>query len=228
MKLTPEQATAARALLRANDESFLALLRTAGLDPAIVLPGADLRGVVFTAHDDLTGLDLTGLELSGCDLRGTDLTQAIGVERAIFTNVTTDARTKGLPPPSPPPDFDLDLVHAMIRGDETPPRPWWPFITELKLGAVWGKDAPPELSDLRPLAPLTALRSLDLSGTQVSDVTVLGGLSALQTLYLRGTHVSDVTALGGLSALETLTLSTGHSSKGLAQLLDRGVRIDRI
>ncbi len=195
MKLTPEQKASASAILRSNDESFLHLLRVAGLDPKRVLPGADLRGVVFTEHDDLTGLDL-----SGCDLRGTDLTRAKGREQALFDDVLTDASTRGLPPRRPPADFDLDQAKSMILTGQAPPRAWWPFITALSF--VDEK----AFRDVRPLAGLTALQTLDLRGTRVSDVTPLAGLTALQTLNLWGTRVSDVRPLAGLTALQTLFL----------------------
>jgi Leucine-rich repeat (LRR) protein len=57
-----------------------------------------------------------------------------------------------------------------------------------------------ELADIRPLSGLTALQSLDVSGTQVSDLGPLSGLTALQSLNVRGTQVSDLSALTPLIA----------------------------
>ena len=63
------------------------------------------------------------------------------------------------------------------------------------------------MSDLGPLAGLSALQSLDCSGTQVSDLGPLAGLSALQSLYCSETQVSDLGPLAGLSALQSLDCS---------------------
>ena len=59
------------------------------------------------------------------------------------------------------------------------------------------------MSNVAPLAGLTALQSLDLDGTQVSDVAPLTGLTALQNLFLTGTQVSNVASLAGLRRLTT-------------------------
>ena len=55
-----------------------------------------------------------------------------------------------------------------------------------------------------PLAGLSALQSLNCSGTQVSDLMPLAGLSALQSLTCWRTQVSDLMPLAGLSALQSL------------------------
>ncbi|HEX4966186.1 MAG TPA: leucine-rich repeat domain-containing protein [Thermoanaerobaculia bacterium] len=64
-----------------------------------------------------------------------------------------------------------------------------------------------QIIDLSPLAALTTLQRLDLTGTPVTDVSSLSGLSNLQRLSLSGTLVSDVSALSGLSNLQWLNLS---------------------
>lgn len=64
-----------------------------------------------------------------------------------------------------------------------------------------------EISDIKPLAQLTALRSLDLDGTQVSDIRPLAGLTALQGLSLDGTSVVNLSPLVGLTALKILSLN---------------------
>jgi len=61
-----------------------------------------------------------------------------------------------------------------------------------------------EVSDLGPLAALSALQSLDCSATQVSDLGPLAALSALQSLGCSATQVSDLGPLAGLSALQSL------------------------
>ena len=64
-----------------------------------------------------------------------------------------------------------------------------------------------DISDLSPLAGLSALQSLDCSYTRVSDLGPLAGLSALQSLDCSYTQVSDLGPLAGLSALQWLNCS---------------------
>src|SRR5271166_4530557 len=67
-------------------------------------------------------------------------------------------------------------------------------------------DSNQALTDIRPLAGLSALQSLFLRGTQITDLAPLAGLSALQTLNLYGAQVCDLGPLAGLSALQTLDI----------------------
>ncbi len=64
-----------------------------------------------------------------------------------------------------------------------------------------------KVSDLGPLAGLSALQSLGCSITKVSDLGPLAGLSALQSLHCFVTEVSDLGPLAGLSALQSLDCS---------------------
>ena len=64
-----------------------------------------------------------------------------------------------------------------------------------------------EVTDLTPLAGLTALQKLHLAYTEVTDLTPLAGLTALQTLYLQNTKVTDLAPLAGLTALQELHLA---------------------
>jgi hypothetical protein len=236
MKLTSEQKDAARAILQSNDESFLHLLRVAGLDPARVLPGADLRGVVFTPDDDLTGMDL-----SGCDLRGADLTLARGVDHAKLLEVISDPQTKGLPPPGPPTAFDILRARHMLLQGEVPPRLWRPFIFDLEFdgleltsglapvgcipalqrlsylyeprnqhgfySARWRERHPRKrIQDLWPLAQLKALRHLFLDGVNVSDLDALKDLVELETLVIRDSSITSIRALSVLPKLRDLCL----------------------
>ncbi|MBM3724894.1 MAG: hypothetical protein FJW40_05670 [Acidobacteria bacterium] len=61
-------------------------------------------------------------------------------------------------------------------------------------------------ADITPLAALTALQHVDLTGTPVTDITPLAALTALQHLQLGETEVTDVTPLAALTALKTLHL----------------------
>ncbi len=60
--------------------------------------------------------------------------------------------------------------------------------------------------DLSPLAGLTSLRTLLLSGTAVRDLSPLSGLSSLEQLWLDGNDMSDISALAGLGSLIYLHL----------------------
>jgi internalin A len=58
------------------------------------------------------------------------------------------------------------------------------------------------LSDLAPLAGLTSLERLYLSGnTSLTDVSPLAGLTNLTELDLAGSAVQDVSALAGVEGL---------------------------
>ena len=63
------------------------------------------------------------------------------------------------------------------------------------------------LSDLSPLAGLTNLRHLHISGKMISDLSPLSGLLNLEKLQLFVTNVSDLSPLTGLSNLKSLTFN---------------------
>ena len=62
------------------------------------------------------------------------------------------------------------------------------------------------ISNLAPLAGLTALTHINLPNHEISDVTPLAGLAALDSLHLESNEISDVAPLAGLTALAYLTL----------------------
>ena len=64
-----------------------------------------------------------------------------------------------------------------------------------------------QVSDAAPLAKLTNLTGLNLSGTQVSDAAPLAKLTTLTGLNLSGTQVSDAAPLAELTNLTGLNLS---------------------
>ena len=126
------------------------------------------------------------------------------------------------PPPSPPVPDDVEAqARAMILDGRMPPAALRPLIRQLTFYA----DA---LDNLSPLAGLTNLQDLGLTGTQVSDVTPLAGLTNLQHLVLTGTQVSDVAPLAGLTNLRDLSLRDTQVSDvtplaGLTNLQDLGL-----
>ena len=73
-------------------------------------------------------------------------------------------------------------------------------------GLVWANLSHNQISDVSPLAGLTALEALNLGGNQISDASPLASLTALSWLSLWRNQISDVSPLAGLTALETLNL----------------------
>jgi hypothetical protein len=100
------------AVLDAPTHGFVALVRTAGLDPARDFRGSVLDGVDFGTDDQ------SGFDFSGADLSGADLTRASGLDKMVTDHGTF------LPslPPRPPEDFDLGEVRRLIIGGQAPPR----------------------------------------------------------------------------------------------------------
>jgi Leucine-rich repeat (LRR) protein len=141
--------------------------------------------------------------------------------------------------PFPFEGFSPEAVRDLILAGKEVPDEWVPLVTKLdfsgtkladlgplaKLTALHtlhlGRALTPDgrrltdplpITDVAPLAGLTALQHLYLDGTQVSDVTPLAGLTALQHLSLFDTQVSDVAPLAELTALQYLALfGTGVS-----------------
>ena len=111
-------------------------------------------------------------------------------------------------------------------------------LTGMKgLRRLWAGDT--FVTDLAPLAGLTALEDLDLHGTGISDRSTihLAGLRALRRLDLQGTNISDAAAetLEQLNNLESLNLyRTQISNAGierlskLSKLRDIDIRYTRV
>lgn len=100
------------------------------------------------------------------------------------------------------------ILDAINQADAflLPVSPSWiasKFIRDQERPAITAPNFAPEdrsgtrtdLSDLRPLAALTALQSLNLGGTSVSNVTALRSLPALKWLDLTGIRSAGVDAL---------------------------------
>ena len=68
------------------------------------------------------------------------------------------------------------------------------------------------LSDISPLASLTALTTLNLSVNQISDISALKYLTSLTTLGLLNNQVSNLSPLSDLTSLTTLNLATNGIS----------------
>jgi formylglycine-generating enzyme required for sulfatase activity len=91
-------------------ESFVALARASGLDPATGWRGADLRGVDFGTDD------LTGFRFPRALLHGAELSQARGLKRDMFQDAGWDETTR-FPP-------DLHMPVSQLRPPLEPLTRW--------------------------------------------------------------------------------------------------------
>lgn len=82
-----------------------------------------------------------------------------------------------------------------------------------------------DLSDLSFIAPLTGLRSLDVSDCAVFDLSFVSGMNELETLDISGTKITDLSPLLDLPALTTLTADKELSGDVTDKLAERGVII---
>ena len=87
-----------------------------------------------------------------------------------------------------------------------------PLIVSAIQSEVWHSGDVPDsvkksITDVSPLASLTDIQTLYLTGTGVSDVSALASLTSLQILSLNRTAVSDVSPLASLTSLQTLYLN---------------------
>ena len=77
-----------------------------------------------------------------------------------------------------------------------------------------------DLSDLSPLAGLTKLQILDLSGSNdsITDLSPLSGLADLRKLWLWNARVQNLQPLAGLTELESLDLGSNDHLSDLSPL----------
>ena len=81
---------------------------------------------------------------------------------------------------------------------------------------------PLKISDLRPLASLTNLTTLNLTYNKISDLKPLANLTNLTTLILTFNEISDIKPLSRLTKLTTLQIGVNKISdiKPLASLIN--------
>ena len=79
-----------------------------------------------------------------------------------------------------------------------------------------------KISDISPLAELTELRELVLSGNEISDISPLAELTELRELGLSANEISDISPLAELTELRELSLSSNRISdiSPLTQLIE--------
>ena len=83
-------------------------------------------------------------------------------------------------------------------------------LSRLQLGHYNGEGN--QVSDLSPIAGLTALRHLILNHNLISDLSPLAGLTNLESLVLEFNDVSDLSPLAGLINLEHIDLNVNDVS----------------
>ena len=79
------------------------------------------------------------------------------------------------------------------------------------------------ISDLTPLAGLTNLSKLHLSGNNISDLTPLSGLTNLTELWLRRNNISDLTPLAGLMNLTRLSIGNNKMSDSQKAMIEEAL-----
>jgi len=107
---------------------------------------------------------------------------------------------------------ELDLSNIVLKDETIAPLRYMTNLRLLNLsfGPDWVVDDDDlwvqQITDITPLAGLTSLEVLDLSGNQLSDITPLSGLVNLEVLFLSINQISDLTPLSGLTRLTDLSL----------------------
>jgi Leucine-rich repeat (LRR) protein len=118
---------------------------------------------------------------------------------------------------------DIEAVRSFLPGKLLGRTAALLSLVLLVVAWVGGVDAGLKKLLIEPLKGLTALQTLNLSGTQVANIEPLKGLTALQNLYLLGTQVANIEPLKGLTKLQNLDLSQTQVAnidplKGLTKL----------
>jgi len=177
---TPGQVTAGDGRLEAREGALTRLnLNRAKLKGTLKLGGVETLAVLTADENGFGGIDLEGLpglrELTLRDNR--------------ISDVQSLAKLSG-------------LTGLFLRGNQV--RDIGPLaklsgLTRLGLGDN------ELISDLKPLAGLTALEELHVGGNQIVDLAPLARLTALRELDVQRNHISDFGPLAGLKNLKVLS-----------------------
>ncbi len=220
------------AVATAEVNSFVALARLAGLNPATAFRGADLRNVDF-GTDNLAGFDF-----SFSLLQGANFSNATGLDLAHFLKCATDNCTKW------PLSFSISeptqnsekiklpenniLVESLMSG-KTIPDMTASHVTHLDLSGT-------SIKNLRTLRNFVNLIYLNISFTDIRSLNGIEKLPKLCHLNARMTKISIVPlnfcppSLEYLSLSGTLVKSLGALSKlpSLEELDISYTQIDQI
>jgi len=129
----------------------------------------------------------------------------------------------------------LDLTHWALTSEEIEPLRYMVNLEELVIAnsiQVYGGRTIPSL-DITPLAGLTNLTSLHLSGNNIRDIRPLADMTRLVTLGLDGNEISDLAPLTRLTQLRYLSLLDNQVSDltplaGLPNLVSIWATMNRI
>ena len=92
-------------------------------------------------------------------------------------------------------------------------------LTDLRELHFWHDPVRPTNLDLSPLANLTNLEVLSLSGNGITDISPLAGLLKLRLLHITDNHIEDFSPLAGLINLRELWI-TKNWARDLSMLTD--------
>jgi len=222
-----EAAATVRAAALVGGEAAMPLLRSFRRRPAEEvqreLVAAWFRSQIPEAYVDQV--------LADAALDGTSVNLQDVKYLALLTRVR-GLRRLGMPPVTTAADLD-----RLVRSDHLPARLRTLSLAQTQISQLAPLAALSHLTtldltgtpatDSSPLAALRSVEELCLSGTQVADLAPLAALDRLTALDLRGTPVADLRPLVGLRRLEQLSLG-GTQVADLAPLaaLDRLTALD--
>lgn len=82
-----------------------------------------------------------------------------------------------------------------------------------------------DLEDLSFLAPLTALKSLDVSYCKVTDLSFAANMNVLESLDISHTEITDLSPLVEMDSLRELTVGEELSGDVTDRLTEKGVKV---
>ena len=157
------------------------------VEPAVDLPGLNLRAAIETGLSKAEGDSITPSEiatLTRLEASEAGISNLTGLEHA--TNLTVLK-------------FDNNSISDISALAN---------LTNLIALHLWRNS----VSDLSPLAGLTKLTGLYLGGSSASDLSPLAGLTNLESLFLDSNGISDLSPLAGLTNLTRLALNNNSVS----------------
>ena len=165
------------------------------------IPDPNLRAAISEALDGAPITREAMKQLTGVDAGERGVTDLTGLEHAInltFLGIQYSPLTD-LSPIAGLTRLDTIYMWATPVSDLTPLR----NLKRLRrLHASYGH----QIVDISPLASLTELEALNLSGNKIVDISPLANLKQLTELWLMANRITDVRPLAGLTELRVLEI----------------------